>query len=119
MLNLGSAALRVFLAVEPCDMRKSFNGLYELACRHHETRPPGRDSLFVFTNKRRNRIKVLYFDGNGLWVAAKRLEKGVFSWVPDDADNAPRVEVRPEVLQLILDGVDLRGAKLKPWYRRD
>jgi len=119
MLNLGSAALRVFLAVEPCDMRKSFNGLYELAMRHHDTRPPGRDSLFVFTNKRRNRIKVLYFDGTGLWVAAKRLEKGTFSWMPSAADNPPRVEVRPEVLQLIVDGVDLRGAKLRPWYLRE
>ena len=121
MLNLGSAALRVFLAVEPCDMRKSFNGLYALACRHHETRPPGRDSLFVFTNKRRTRIKVLYFDGTGLWVAAKRLEKGTFSWMPGHApgDAPPRVEVRPEVLQLILDGVDLRGAKLRPWYERE
>jgi transposase len=119
MLNLTAAALRVFLAVEPCDMRKSFNGLYELACRHHQTRPPGRDSLFVFTNKRRTRIKILYFDGNGLWVAAKRLEKGTFSWIPNDAENLPRVEVRSEVLQLILDGVDLRGATLKPWYRRD
>ena len=57
MLNLGSAALKVFLALEPCDMRKSFNGLHELASRHHES-SPGRDSLFVFTNKNRNRIKL-------------------------------------------------------------
>lgn len=71
MLNLGSAALKIFLALEPCDMRKSFNGLFELAQRHHDS-TPGRDSLFVFTNKNRNRIKLLYFDGTGLWVAANR-----------------------------------------------
>ncbi len=76
MLNLGSAALRVFLAVDPCDMRKSFNGLYELACRHHETRPPGRDSLFVFTNKLRNRIKVLYFDGTPDNIRSEQKQSG-------------------------------------------
>jgi transposase len=61
VLNLTSAALKVFLALDPCDMRKSFNGLNTLAADQlHAT--PARDALFVFTNKRRNRIKLLYFD---------------------------------------------------------
>lgn len=116
MLNLASPALKVYLAAEPCDMRKSFNGLYELACRHHSS-TPGVDALFVFTNKRRNRIKILHFDGTGIWVAAKRLEKGTFSWpVADRAQH--RVKLRPEALQLLLDGVDLRGAAMRPWYER-
>jgi len=117
MLNLGSSAHKVFLALEPCDMRKSFNGLHELAERYHQSHP-GRDSLFVFINKNRNRIKLLYFDGTGLWVAAKRLEKGRFSWPTASEPGQRRIKLHPEALQLLLDGVDLRGATLKPWYER-
>jgi transposase len=117
MLNLGSAALKVFLALEPCDMRKSFNGLSELAARHHDS-TPGCDSLFVFTNKDRNRIKLLYFDGTGTWVAAKRLEKGRFSWPAPSSPGQRRIKLQTEALQLLLDGVDLRGASFKPWYER-
>ena len=58
MLNLTSSALKVFLALDPCDMRKSFNGLHSLAADQLQT-APARDALFVFTNKRRNRIKLL------------------------------------------------------------
>jgi transposase len=70
MLNLANAALKVFLALDPCDMRKSFNGLHTLAADQLQL-APARDALFVFTNKRRNRVKLLYFDGTGTWVAAK------------------------------------------------
>lgn len=117
MINLGTAALKIFLALEPCDMRKSFNGLTELATRHHQTHP-ARDTLFVFTNKNRNRIKLLYFDGTGLWVAVKRLEKGRFTWPKPSESGQQRIKLQTEALQLLLDGVDLRGATLKPWYER-
>ena len=60
MLNLTSAALKNFLALDPCDMRKSFNGLHTLASDQLQA-ATARDALFVFTNKRRNRIKLLYF----------------------------------------------------------
>ena len=116
MLNLCSAALKIFLALDPCDMRKSFNGLSELAA-HHDSNP-GRDSLFVFTNKNRNRIKLLYFDGTGTWVATKRLEKGRFSWPTPSESGQRRIHLQPEALQLLLDGVDLRSASFKPWYER-
>ena len=117
MLNLTSAALKVFLALDPCDMRKSFNGLHTLASDQLQT-APARDALFVFTNKRRNRIKLLYFDGTGLWVAAKRLEKGRFSWPAPSEPGQRRIKLAPEALQLLIDGVDLRGAAFKPWYER-
>jgi len=117
MLNLGSAALKVFLALEPCDMSKSFNGLSELASRHLDSNP-GRDSLFVFTNKNRNRIKLFYFDGTGTWIAAKRLEKVRFSWLVPSEPGQRRIKLHPEALQLLLDGVDFRGASFKPWYER-
>ena len=113
MLNLTSAALKVFLALDPCDMRKSFNGLHTLAADQLLT-APARDALFVFTNKRRNRIKLLYFDGTGLWVATKRLEKGRFSWPAPSESGQRHIKLAPEALQPLIDGVDLRGAGFKP-----
>ena len=70
MLNLTSAALKNFLALDPCDMRKSFNGLHTLASDQLQA-ATARDALFVFTNKRRNRIKLLYFV-SGLSAATMR-----------------------------------------------
>ena len=117
MLNLTSASLKVFLTLDPCDMRKSFNGLHTLAADQHPSGPT-RDALFVFTNKRRNRIKLLYFDGTGTWVAAKRLEKGRFSWPTPSEPGQRQIKLHTEALQLLIDGVDLRGATFKPWYER-
>lgn len=118
MLNLTSAALKVSLALTPCDMRKSFNGLQQIAADQQQQAIPSRDTLFVFTNKRRNRIKLLYFDGTGLWVASKRLEKGRFSWPTPSEPGQRRITLHAEALQLLIDGVDLRGATFKPWYER-
>lgn len=117
MIGLTNSALKIFVALEPCDMRKSFNGLHALATGHLAGQLT-REAVYVFTNKRKNRIKLLYFDGTGLWVAAKRLEEGTFSWPkPSEADQR-RLTLSPEALQLVLDGVDLRGAHFKPWYER-
>jgi transposase len=118
MLNLTSSALKVFLALDPCDMRKSFNGLQQIAADQQQQTMPARDALFVFTNKRRNRIKLLYFDGTGTWVATKRLEKGRFSWPAPSEPGQRRIKLQTEALQLLIDGVDLRGANFKPWYER-
>jgi transposase len=117
VLNLTSSALKVFLALDPCDMRKSFNGLQQLAADQLGS-APSRDALFVFTNKRRDRIKLLYFDGTGLWLATKRLEKGRFSWPAPSEPGQRRIKLHAEALQLLIDGVDLRGAAFKPWYER-
>lgn len=118
MIALGNAALKIFVALEPCDMRKSFNGLFDLASGHLEDHRLGCDTLFVFANKRRNRIKMLYFDGTGLWVAAKRLEKGRFSWPKPSGSGQKKIKLSAEALQMIVDGVDLRGVGFKPWYER-
>ncbi|MCH7229095.1 IS66 family insertion sequence element accessory protein TnpB [Verrucomicrobiaceae bacterium E54] len=77
-MNLANAELKVFIALKPCDMRRSFNGMHAVAVDHLGLTPVP-DVLFAFTNKRCNRIKLLYFDGRGKWVAAKRLERGRFS----------------------------------------
>lgn len=118
MIGLGNAALKIFIALQPCDMRKSFNGLFDLASDHLENQRLGCDTLFVFVNKRRNRIKLLYFDGTGLWVAAKRLEKGTFSWPKPSEPGQKKIKLSAEALQMIVDGVDLRGSRFKPWYER-
>ena len=118
MIGLGTASLKIFVALEPQDMRKSFQGLTELALGHLGEQLE-RDALFVFTNRRRTRIKLLYFDGTGLWVATKRLEKGAFSWPSPGRAEQRKLKLAPEALGLLLDGVDMRGASFKPWYERD
>jgi transposase len=72
MLNV-SGATRVLVATTPVDLRGSFNRLYGLVVERLLDDPLS-GHLFVFTNRRRNRLKVLYWDGSGLWVCAKRLE---------------------------------------------
>jgi transposase len=114
MFNMNQR-MRVVLAVEPVDLRKSFNGLYEIA-RNELEEAPEDGALFIFSNRSRTRIKVLCFDGTGCWVSVKRLEEGTFSW-PKGLDKT-KLPLRPEALNLLLDGVDLRGAKMRPWYQR-
>lgn len=109
-------SVKVFLAVEPVDLRKSFNGLYGVVLDRMNENPCS-GALFVFTNRRRNRIKTLYWDGTGLWVAIKRLEKGCFSW-PQGVEASEKLELAPEALALLLDGVDLKNGSFKPWYQR-
>lgn len=113
-----SGSVRVFVALEPCDMRKGFNGLEALVAeRLREVVKDG--ALFVFTNKARNRLKVLYFDGSGLWVLAKRLEQGRFSWPRASDAKQVKLRLRPEAFAMLCDGVQLGGAKFLPWYERE
>jgi transposase len=92
-------------------MRKSFNGLYTYAQEVLQQSPTS-GHLFVFTNKLRNRLKILFWDGSGLWVCAKRLEKGTFAWPKGDG---PSRALRPEELQLLMHG--LEGTPRAHWYR--
>lgn len=110
-------SVRVFLAVEPTDMRKGFEGLHALASeRLQEDIRSG--ALFVFTNKRHTRLKMLYFDGTGLWLMTKRLEEGTFAWPKLKEIGAAKLALRPEALAMLTDGIDLRGAKMRPWFER-
>lgn len=109
------SALRIYLAVEPVDMRKQFNGLWSLAQEKLSEDPRG-GALFVFANKDRDRIKMLYFDGTGPWVFAKRLEKGRFSR-PAGSDRT-KLSLAPEALTMLLAGIDLKDGCKKAWYER-
>ena len=109
-----TGSLKIYVAVEPCDLRKSFEGLSGLATTVLQQDIRG-GSLFVFSNRTRNRLKILYWDGTGLWVMAKRLEEGTFSW-PQGEEKV--IRLRPEALAMLTDGIDLRGAKMRPWYER-
>jgi transposase len=112
MFGLGPAT-RVFLAVGGTDMRKGYDGLYALV-RNRLEMDPLSGHLFVFCNRSRTRIKVLFWDGSGLWVCGKRLEKGRFSW--PQADTA-RVALKAEELTLLLGGIELERTKRKQWWR--
>ena len=109
------AALKIYLAVEPVDMRKQFNGLWALAQEKLEE-DPRHGAVFVFVNKPRDRLKMLYWDGTGPWVLAKRLEKGRFSW-PLGSDRR-KLSVTPEALTMLVSGIDLRDGCRKAWYER-
>lgn len=110
MLNF-SAATRVFVATQPVDLRGSFNRLFSLTQAVLQQDPLS-GHWFVFTNRQRNRLKVLFWDGSGLWVCAKRLEQGRFSWPVSEQGCAT---LRGEELIALLAGLEVR-AKTN-WYR--
>ncbi len=114
MFGLGPAT-RIHLAVGATDMRKGFEGLYHLARQRMELDPLS-GHLFVFCNRQRTRIKVLHFDGSGLWVCAKRLEKGRFAW-PSDTAGTGRVSIDAQELSMLLGGIDMDRTRLRQWWR--
>ena len=117
MLSFPSS-LKVFVALDFCDMRKGFEGLSALV--ENRLKEDLRDGmLFVFSNRRRTRLKMIYFDGTGLWLMSKRLEQGTFSWPQSTDESCSKMLLRPEALAMLTDGVDLKGAKLRPWYDRE
>jgi transposase len=106
------AAVRIFVALEPTDMRKQFDGLYA-AAREVTQADPFSGHLFVFSNRRRDLIRILMWDRSGFALWSKRLERGTFPW-PTGGDGRS-VEVRTRELMGILEGLDLSRAR---WRRR-
>jgi transposase len=98
-------------------MRKGFDGLYGLV-QQRLAADPLSGHLFLFCNRPRTRLKVLFWDGSGLWVCAKRLEKGCFSW-PREAPEGAKASIRGDELALLLGGIDLARTQRKDWWRRE
>jgi len=110
-------ATRIYLAAGATDMRKGFEGLYGMA-RDRLLCDPLSGHVFLFANAQRNRLKLLFWDGSGLWVCAKRLEKGRFRW-PETCGEETKVVLSHEELALLLGGIDLADTQRRQWYRRD
>lgn len=114
MFGLGPAT-KIYLGRETVDMRKGFEGLFGLV-RDYLGQDPLSGHLFLFTNRDHTRLKVLVWDGSGLWVCAKRLEKGRFRW--PTAGEGRSIMMRPEELAMLLNGIDLAQARPRHgWYR--
>lgn len=111
-----TTATRVFVAPGATDMRKGFDGLFGLV-RDALGEDPLSGHLFLFANRDRTRVKILVFDGSGLWVCAKRLEKGRFAW-PKAEEGHTRIAMRAEELTMLLSGIDLSLTKPRKWFRR-
>ena len=106
-------AVRVFVALEPADLRRGFDGLAALT-RERLGHDPFSGHLFVFWNRRRNRVKVLFWDRNGYALWYKRLERGRFRFACSDDGRC--VEVEASELVLLLEGIELRGARRRPRF---
>lgn len=110
MLSL-SPATRIFVALEPVDLRRGFNGLYTWVQTVLQEEPTS-GHWFVFLNRRRNRLKILTYDGSGLWVCGKRLERGTFA---APAGEGKSQCLRPEELTLLIHGIE--STSRRQWHR--
>jgi transposase len=113
MMSLPTS-VRIWLATRATDLRKSFDSLAELVGQQLQSDPLS-GQLFVFRNKRGDRIKLLYWDEDGYVIVYKRLEVGTFRFPTAESD---RVAIRAADLQMLLDGVDLDSVKRSRRYRR-
>jgi len=110
------ASVRVYLCLSPCDMRRSFDGLHALV-RDHLQLDAFAGHLYLFANRRKDRLKILYWDRSGFAIWAKRLEAGVFT-IPSGEPDSRRLEITVEELGALLSGIDLDQASGRKRYRR-
>jgi transposase len=109
-------ATKIYLAAGATDMRKGFDGLYALVRDRLELEPLS-GHIFLFSNAQRNRMKLIYWDGSGLWVCAKRLERGCFRWPRAEAGQT-KIVLSHEETALLVGGIDLAGSRRRAWFRR-
>lgn len=108
--------VKILLCLEPADMRKSFDGLCGLV-EHVLRHDPLSGHLFVFRNRRADRVKLLYWDRDGLCIWYKRLEAGTFRF-PAPRDGQASVAITAAEWAMLLDGVDLASVRRSKRYRR-
>jgi transposase len=110
-----SATMRILVAIEPVDLRKGIDGLAQF-CWEKLTADPFSGCLFIFRSRRGTAIKVLAYDGQGYWLAQKRLSKGRFVWWPEAATPAKPLEAYEA--QLLMAGGDVSRVRAAPMWRR-
>ena len=110
-----SPQVRIFVSRDPVDMRKGFDGLAAVVIDELDHDPQS-GHLFLFFNRRRDRVKALVWESSGFWVLYKRLEHGRFNVFDRVSDNDRRFELSSAELALLIDGIDLRGSKRRPTY---
>jgi transposase len=109
--------VKIFVALQPVDMRRGFEGLSALVQQTLEQDPLS-GHLFLFRNRRRDRLKILFWDGDGYALFYKRLARGTFELpVPQDPE-ASSIEIRGSELSMLLDGIELQGRRRRPRYER-
>ena len=117
-----SPATRVWLAAGATDLRAGFDRLCVLA-EAVLGQQASSGHLFVFCNASRTRVRILYFDGTGLWLLTKRLERGRFAWPAATLDADPAVPRRMTLshseLLMLLSGIDLAGTTRRSWWRKE
>jgi len=111
-----ASSLRIFVAAGVTDLRMSFDGLGYLT-RTVLGRDLAAGEIYLFCNRRRNRVKALWWDAGGVWCAAKRLERGTFSW-PQSGAGGRALEIRADEMAALLGGLDLAGSSRRDWYER-
>ena len=116
MLTL-PATVRIFLCTRPIDCRRSFDGLFALVRKHFQLDPLC-GHLFVFRNRKGERLKILYWDRDGLAVWYKRLEQGTFQLPTLQPDCPAGQEITTAQLAMLLEGVDLNAARQRQRYQR-
>jgi transposase len=118
MLSL-PGSVRIFVARQPVDLRKAFDGLCALT-RDALQLDPFTGHVFVFFNRCRDRIKLLLWERNGFWLFYKRLERGTFAVLGDVvAREESHVEIDPRQLRLLLDGIDLKKLRFRKHFARE
>lgn len=110
------ASVRVYLCLTACDMRKSFDGLHSMVREQLEL-DAFAGHLFVFASRRRDRVKILYWDRDGFALWSKRLEQGTYAVPFGDAAERRR-EITAQELGALLSGIDLEQATRRPRYHR-
>jgi transposase len=109
-------SVHVYVAAEPTDMRKSFDGLSAVVAERFGTNPLC-GHLFVFRNRRGDQVRILFWDRTGYCILAKKLARGRFHLSRQPPDGATHVEVEAAELSLMLEGIDLSGATRHKRFR--
>ena len=105
-------SVRIFIATKPADMRRSFDGLVAMVEQILQE-DPFSGHIFLFRNRRGDRVKILWWDRSGFWIYYKRLEKGTFK-LPR-AESAS-IQIEASELTLLLEGIDLAGSRRRPRF---